>query len=261
MGLAAVAVGSFLLECHPMPWRWRPRGPLLLEAGLLLAVVGLAIWLRLPDLATVPPNVHGDEADVGLLARDILAGRMQVLFATAPAAEATAVTFALHAATMRVFGDNLFGLRMASAIEGVVSIVLLYLFARRVWGPRPALLAASFMAVAAWHIHFSRTGFHYMQAPVAMLLALYFLVRGLQDRRVLDWVVCGFAIGAASRSTTLPDWRQSSWRCIWAIAPWPSAASSARMRAVWPALAFARWSSWARMAIVFAAAARVQSSS
>ena len=117
-----------------------------------------------------------------------------MLLATARRQEAPAPTFAVHAATMRVFGDNLFGLRMASAIEGVLSVILLYLFARRLWGPRPALLAAAFMAIAAWHIHFSRTGFHYMQAPVATLLALYFLVRGLQDRRILDWVLCGFAI-------------------------------------------------------------------
>jgi hypothetical protein len=195
-GLLATVVGAALVDGgvwrsglpHVNKARW-------LEFAALVGVVAVALWLRIPDLANVPPNVHGDEADVGLLAREILAGRMPVLLATAPAAEATALTFAIHAATMRVFGDNLFGLRMGSAIEGVLSIILLYLFARRLWGPRPALLAAAFMAVAAWHIHFSRTGFHYMQAPVAMLLALYFLVRGLQDRRILDWVLSGFALG------------------------------------------------------------------
>jgi hypothetical protein len=194
-GLVAVLLGAALVS----GLAWNPGWPRCktawLELGLVIGIVGVAIWLRLPDLAAIPPNVHGDEADVGLLARDILAGRMPVLLATAPAAEATALTFAVHAATMRVFGDDLFGLRMGSVIEGVLSIVLLYLFARRLWGARPALLAAAFMAIAAWHIHFSRTGFHYMQAPLAMLLALYFLVRGVQQRRILDWVLCGFALG------------------------------------------------------------------
>jgi 4-amino-4-deoxy-L-arabinose transferase-like glycosyltransferase len=194
-GLAAVLVGATLVGGASWRLRWPSSRAAWLEMGALLVVVGIAIWLRIPDLATIPPNVHGDEADVGLLAREILAGRMPVLLATAPAAEATALTFAVHAMTMRLFGDNLFGLRMGSAIEGVLSVILLYVLARRLWGPRPALLAAAFMAVAAWHIHFSRTGFHYMQAPVTMLLALYFLVRALQERRVLDWVLCGFAIG------------------------------------------------------------------
>ena len=195
-GLLATVVGAALVDGAV----WRPGFTRLsraqwLELGALVGVVAVAIWLRIPDLANVPPNVHGDEADVGLLAREILAGHMPVLLATAPAAEATALTFAIHAATMHLFGDNLFGLRMASAIEGVLSVILLFLFARRLWGPRPALLAAAFMTVAAWHIHFSRTGFHYMQAPVAMLLALYFLMRGLQDRRIVDWVLGGFALG------------------------------------------------------------------
>src|SRR5262249_48283771 len=50
-------------------------------------------------------------------------------------------------------------------------------------------------AVCAWHIHSSRTGFHYMQALLVTLAALYFMVRGIQDRRVLDWILCGFALG------------------------------------------------------------------
>src|SRR5579859_595366 len=194
-GVLATFVGAMLLSTNSWRFHWPRATESWLELAIFLAVVAIAIWLRLPDLAALPPNVHGDEADVGLLAREILAGRMPVLLATAPAAEATALTFAVHAATMRLFGDNLFGLRMGSAIEGVLSVILLYLFARRLWGPRPALMAAALMAVAAWHIHFSRTGFHYMQAPVAILLTLYFLVRGVQDQRILDWVVCGFALG------------------------------------------------------------------
>jgi hypothetical protein len=34
-----------------------------------------------------------------------------------------------------------------------------------------------------------------MQAVVAMLLALYFVVRAVQERRILDWLLAGFAIG------------------------------------------------------------------
>ena len=53
------------------------------------------------------------------------------------------------------------------------------------------------MTSAAWHIHYSRTGFHYMQGPLFMLLAAYLLVRGLQERRLLDFVLCGFVVGAS----------------------------------------------------------------
>jgi 4-amino-4-deoxy-L-arabinose transferase-like glycosyltransferase len=194
VGLVWVFLGSALLG----GWGRRARRPwskaTAIEAVLLAVVIGLAVGLRLPDLAAVPPNVHGDEAAIGLGARQIFDGELPAVFATGWS-YVPALSFALSALTMRVFGDDLFGLRMASVIEGILTIVLLYLLTRRLWGARPALVASVLLAIAAWHIHFSRTGFHYMQAPLAVLLVLYFLVRGVQDRRLADWVVCGFAIG------------------------------------------------------------------
>ena len=190
MALLAVLLGAFLVDDH----RWHVPRISPLEASALLGILAVAIWLRFPNLASIPPNVHGDEVSIGLDARAIMAGDMPAVFAVGWY-DVPALSFTVHAATMRLFGDDLFGLRMASAIEGIGTIVLLYLLGRRLWGPRPALLAAALMAVAAWHIHFSRTGFHYMQAPLATLLALYFLERGLQEERTLDWVLCGFALG------------------------------------------------------------------
>jgi 4-amino-4-deoxy-L-arabinose transferase-like glycosyltransferase len=193
-GLLAALIGAALVTRGAWTLAWSQRDETWLELGLLLAIVIVALRLRLPDLAAIPPNLHGDEVSIGLDARRVMAAEMPAVFAVGWY-DVPALSFTLHAATMRVFGDDLFGLRMASLLEGVLSIVLLYLLARRLWGPRPALLAAAFMTFAAWHIQFSRTGFHYMQAPVATLLALYFLVRGIQDRRPLDWVLCGMAIG------------------------------------------------------------------
>jgi 4-amino-4-deoxy-L-arabinose transferase-like glycosyltransferase len=84
---------------------------------------------------------------------------------------------------------------MASLLEGVLSVALLYLIVRRLFGGRPALIAAFVLAVAQWHIHFSRTGFHYMQAPVATLLVFFFALRALDQRRELDFLFTGFSLG------------------------------------------------------------------
>jgi 4-amino-4-deoxy-L-arabinose transferase-like glycosyltransferase len=148
----------------------------------------------LPDLATLPPDVFVDEGSIGLDARQVLAGAIPSVFGTGKYA-VPALTFGPNAVTMRVFGDDLFGLRMASVIEGVLSIVVLYLLVRRLWGVRPAVLAAAFLAIAAWHIHFSRMGSQHMQAPLVVLSAVFFLVRAIQNRRLVDWVLCGFALG------------------------------------------------------------------
>jgi len=58
----------------------RPARASLLRAGAVTGVLVLAVALRLPHLASVPPDVHGDEAAVGLDARALLHGGWGGLF-------------------------------------------------------------------------------------------------------------------------------------------------------------------------------------
>ncbi len=157
--LLAAAAGALLVRRRRMDGSSRRLHLPRLELLVLAVVLGVAAWLRLPDLARVPANVHGDEASIGLEARRILAGGLSPVFATGWY-DVPSLSFSLHAAIMRVVGNDLFGLRLGSALEGLLSILVLYLLARRLWGPRPALVAAALMAIAEWHVHFSRTGFH-----------------------------------------------------------------------------------------------------
>lgn len=64
------------------------------------------------------------------------------------------------AAGMKLFGDNAFGWRAASALVGTAGIVLLYLLARRMFNQRIALTAAALLAIE---------GLWLMQSRVAML--------------------------------------------------------------------------------------------
>ena len=76
LGMVAVVVGAIAIDRGPVPLPRRLNGRQMGELGLVLVVVGVAIWLRVPNLATVPANVHGDEASIGLDARSILAGTL-----------------------------------------------------------------------------------------------------------------------------------------------------------------------------------------
>ena len=80
-------------------------------------------------------------------------------------------------------------------IEGTLAVLLLYLIVRRLFGRRPALLASFLLAVSQWDIHYSRQGSHYMQAQLATLLVLYFLLRAFDSRRALDYLLCGLSVG------------------------------------------------------------------
>jgi len=167
------------------------------EIGLLCLLLTVAAIPRLFDLDEIPAQVHGDEAACGIAARAILAGNVSNLLGVGWY-DIPYLSFAISACSMAVFGDDLFGLRIISAILGVGSVGLLYFLVRRLYGLRAAGLASFLMAVSHWHVHFSRIGTDYMQASFAGLLALLFFVRALQDGRLLDWLVAGLAIGLAA---------------------------------------------------------------
>lgn len=166
------------------------------ERAALFLILVVAAVLRLWRLAEWPAQVHGDEAACGIEARRILAGEVPNLLGVGWY-DIPYISFAISAAFMAVFGDDLGGLRMASAVQGVASVAVLHALIRRLHGVRAALLAAALLAVSHWHIHFSRVGTDYMQASFAVLLALFYFVRARQDGRTGDWLLAGYSLGLA----------------------------------------------------------------
>ena len=199
-GLAAIVVAAVVADglgpYRPSLRVWfsskvnaRVVAEVVLVAGILLS----ALALRLPDLSGTPATVHNDEAAVGLEARQFLSGENAEIF-TVGFGAIPRMSYAIPAFVMRVFGDDLFGFRTTSVLLGTASILLAYLLARRLFGTRFALIASVLMAVAQWHIHFSRSGISYMQAVPVTLLVLLFVVRGSDLGRWLDWVLAGFGM-------------------------------------------------------------------
>ena len=189
--IALVVTGAAIGARNPirLPRPTREQVPELL---LVLGILVVALALRLPDLGGIPAFVHGDEAAIGLGA---------AVFSTGGASSSSggmdfpSLSYAIASGTMWLFGNDLTGLRAASVIESMLSVLLLYLIVRRLFGRRPALLASFLLAVSQWDIHYSRQGSHYMQAQLATLLVLYFLLRAFDSRRALDYLLCGLSVG------------------------------------------------------------------
>lgn len=72
--------------------------------------------------------------------------------------------------------------RAASCLIGILSIPLLAMAARSVIGARPAALLAIFLAVAPWHIYWSRVARFYTQQFLCYNLALIWYFRATRDR-------------------------------------------------------------------------------
>ncbi len=161
-------------------------------AGCTLA----ALLLRLVRLGTIPYVISGDEASMGIEALHVLGGSLTDPFATGWLSHPT-LYFFLMAGPLAVLGRNAWGLRLLSPLAGAATIPVLYLLARRLFDRRVALAGTVMLAAAHLHIHFSRLGINNVYDPLFGLLTFFFLVRGLQEGRLLDFALSGFSLALA----------------------------------------------------------------
>jgi 4-amino-4-deoxy-L-arabinose transferase-like glycosyltransferase len=155
----------------------------------------VAAALRLPDLATIPPGVHFDEAAYGLNAGDIgLRGARPIFIRDFTGRE---VLFPYLAGGMAVIlGNTTFSLRLTAAFIGLLTIAATYWMGREMLADRRiALLAAALLATSFWHVLFSHLGFRAVSQPLLQALALAALFRGLRSERWMWLRLAGVLIG------------------------------------------------------------------
>ena len=91
----------------------------------------------------------------------------------------------MYAASLfiKIFGNSLFAYRLPQALLGVLSILVLYLLLKKTTNRFTAYIGALLLAVSPWHIISSRWGLDANPAPFLILFALYFFVKGCQDKK------------------------------------------------------------------------------
>jgi 4-amino-4-deoxy-L-arabinose transferase-like glycosyltransferase len=185
---------AFLGALVDRDW-WQGLQPFTRQEILALGIVlGMAIFARVYNLGHLPPAIHGDEAQFGLNARSILYGEQPTLFAVGWY-QFPIGSFAAQAGIMRLFGDDIAGLRLSSALFGTLTLLPVYLLARSLFDRRVALASAALMAVGHWSIHFSRLGINNIQATFFAAWAVYLAWRALRTQHRLDYALTGLALG------------------------------------------------------------------
>lgn len=94
----------------------------------------------------------------------------------------------LARASLVLFGDGAWALRLPAAFFGVASIGALYLLGRDVAGVREALLSAALMTFSYHHIWFSQNARGYSGLLFWTILASWLLVRSLRDGSARTWL-------------------------------------------------------------------------
>ena len=156
------------LFLRPAFWRYGALGLILVLAG----------FLRVHQLATVPPGLSPDEAMEGSNALEAIeTHNFQIFYPENNGREglyANAV-----AASIAVFGNSKLAVRLPAAVSGTLTVFGLYCLAAEVFTVPMALLASFLLATSFWHIVASRLAGHAIMAPLFLVWTLYFLVHAV----------------------------------------------------------------------------------
>ncbi len=167
---------------------------------ILIAITGIAIFFRFFQLNALPPGFQFDEAFNAIDAQAVLAGN-RPFFLPANAGREVLYTY-WQALLIRLFGFDVYTLRLASAILGVLAIPTSYLLVRALIRRNSRAVAtgtALALAISIWHIHFSRYGIRVISMPLifsgAFGLAWLGAFAETRPKRLLAYVGSGLLTG------------------------------------------------------------------
>lgn len=187
--LGVVGRGSPRAATASALWNDSPRSRRL-EIIAFVLIFALAIFLRTYRINSIPPGIYVDETNGALDSLYILEGRSASPFATGWYGTPNGYLYYM-AGIFKVLGANWIALKIASLIPAILTVAAIYFLGRLMFGPSAGLMAMLFMAVSRWHLSMSRWGWNETAPPLFQILATFFLIRGLRDRRALDYALSG----------------------------------------------------------------------
>ena len=194
-GLALFVSGGVLLT-RSAPWRVALKSllPTRTIALGLVVVLGIAIFMRMYNFGSQPFGVWYDEAVSGLEARHMLRDpTYRPIFL--PPSQPIHLP-ALYALSIHWLGDTIYSMRLVSVLLGLGGVLAAYLCGYELRGPRFGLTLAFLVAVARWHVNFSRIAMTGIDVPFFEFLSLFFLVRLVKRGRLQDAMWAGLCLGS-----------------------------------------------------------------
>lgn len=172
-----------------------------LNALLLGIILVVAITLRFWQLGFVPISPDWDEAALGYNAYSILHtgrdeyGKFLPVVLESFGDYKPALYSYITIPSVGVFGLNTFAVRLPSALCGILAVLLIYLLAKELFKKESiALLSSLLLAIAPWHIQFSRVAFEANVGLTLNMLGAWLFLKGLKKPWLLAFCTSVFAL-------------------------------------------------------------------
>jgi hypothetical protein len=163
----------------------------------IAAALGLAaLVVRVYDLELHPYAFINDEGEVGKMALQILNGQVTNFFEVGWASQPV-WSFVPAAIFVKLLGNTAFAVRLFSALEGALTVSLLYVLGREMFDSTIGLLAAVVLLGLPVHVHFSRLGVNNVGDAFFSVLTIWLTFRAVRRGTPLAYLLAGLAVGAA----------------------------------------------------------------
>lgn len=165
----------------------------------LLFIIFFAFALRFYSLSTIPPGIHGDEAEFGI--RELLVNQSPLtnlftIFDPHSLFNYSFLSFWIQGLFLKMFGATVFGIRASSAFAGVATVVCFFYLAKLLFKNIFLSLLITFaFATSHWHIAYSRLALNNSWTPLFIVLITYFFYKGILEKRKLDFIIAGVVLG------------------------------------------------------------------
>jgi 4-amino-4-deoxy-L-arabinose transferase-like glycosyltransferase len=169
---------------------WAHRWELAVVAALTVA----AVTVRTVNLSSLPGPYEQDEAALASQSLAVAEGQNHNMFMSGLQGHATLQHF-IMAADLKVMGVSVFSSRLISALVGALTIPLLYLLLRTMFGRTVAFLGAAYLVAYHFHLHYSRVGLENVGDPFIFVVALFFAWRASRSGKMVDFVLTGLVLG------------------------------------------------------------------
>ncbi len=168
-----------------MRWRW----------VVLAAILLIAAAIRLPDLADIPQGINPDEGDRASTAMDVLDGVAPASWFDSGWFFINMFYFRVLAVSLAVFGTDVQGGRMLSALCGIAFVGVIAWVGCRNFGWRIGLVATAFAAGMQVSIQHSRLITEAGPTAVLWAISIGGFLEGARSGRLWAWTLAGLCGG------------------------------------------------------------------
>jgi hypothetical protein len=155
----------------------------------------LVFYFRFYRLNEVLGEMFSDHAEKLLDVNDVLNGKFPVFFIRNTGREFFQFYWTAFLAIVFKTGISFMSLKIGTALAGFVTLPYIYLLGKELRNKWVGIFAFLFAGIAYWPNVISRVGLRFPFYPMFAAPALFYLIRGLRQRRRNDFIYSGIALG------------------------------------------------------------------